>query len=231
MRAGAMLAVPALGALLGGCSTSFVRRNVQKRVQSRLASWLGPAEQYRVRIQETRDAVLVLGRAKRVEIEGTRIMARGQFLIDSLRLTLTDLRYEAGEADFLSVRRSDLEIEFTEAALNDYLAVHLARYKPEIRFGADAVRVRLTYPFLGTPTTLRATGRLVIREGRQLLFTADEAEVPFVLPGDAERQFVESRINPLLDLKGIDFPARLETVQVMDGRLRAHGTAALRREL
>ena len=42
---------------------------------------------------------------------------------------------------------------------------------------------------------------------------------------------MEDRVNPLLDLGRIDFPARLESVQVEQGRIRAEGSAALRKEL
>jgi len=196
-----------------------------------LSSILGPAERYRVRIVDTRDAELVRGRARRVEIRGRRIYARNQFLIDTLTLSLDDLRYEGGDPDFISVRRSDLQVEFTDEALNDYLRAYHARYDPTVRFDTDQVEVSLTYPFLGVPTPIRATGRFVIREGRQLLFDAEKADVSFInQPGFGER-FVEDRVNPLVDLGRIDFPARLDNVQILPGRLRASGTAAITRQL
>jgi hypothetical protein len=229
--AGTIAAALAAAALTGGCSTTIVRRSVERRIERRLGFWIGPAEKYRVRILHTRDPEVVVGRARRVEITGRRIMARGQFLVDSLRLTMDDLRYEGGDPDFISIRRSDLEIEFTEEALNDYLKAYHGRNQPEVRLTPDQIAVRLTYRFLGAPTLLKATGRLVIREGRQLLFDADAAEVPFIQEPPEAMEYVEQRVNPLLDLGRIDFPARLETVQILAGRVRAHGTAAIRTEL
>ena len=221
----------ALLLVLPGCRTTFIRRGVERRVEKRLADLLGPAERYRVRIRDTRDPELALGRARRVEIAGQRILAKGQFLIDSLQLTLIDLRYEGGEPWFLSVRRSDLDVEFTDTALNSYLKAYHARYEPDFRFEAGVVHARMTYKFLGNPTPIRAAGRLVVREGRQLLFDADTADVSFVDdPAFAER-FVEDRVNPILDLSRIEFPARLESVEVLQGRIRAHGSAALPREV
>lgn len=216
---------------LAGCSTTVVRRSVEKRVERKLATVLGPAERYQVRILETRDAELVRGRARRVEIHGRRIYARSQFLIDMLSLSLDDLRYEGGDPDFISVRRSDLQVEFTDEALNNYLRAYHARYDPTVRFKADQVEVDVTYPFLGVPTEIHAVGRLVVREGRQLLFDAEKADISFLnQPGFGER-FVEDRVNPLFDLSRIDFPARLESVQLLPGRLRAYGTAAITRQL
>lgn len=220
-----------LGGLLAGCSTTVVRRGVERRVERRLATILGPAERYRVRILDTTDAELVKGRARRVEVRGRRVYARSEMLIDSLLLTLDDLRYEGGDPDLVSVRRSDLQVEFTDEALNSYLRAYHARYDPVVRFRADQVEVTVTYPFLGTPTVIHATGRFVIREGRQLLFDAEKADVSFInQPGFGEK-FVEDRINPLFDLSRIDFPARLESVEMLPGRLRAYGTAAITKQI
>jgi hypothetical protein len=221
----------ALVAVVGGCSTTIVRSGVERRVEKRLATILGPAERYRVRILDTRDAELVRGRARRVEVRGRRIFLRSQFLIDTLSLTLDDLRYEGGDPDLVSVRRSDLQVEFTDEALNSYLHAYQARYDPKVRFDTDLVEVTVTYPFLGKPTPIHATGRFLIREGRQLLFKAEKADVAFInQPGFGER-FVEDRVNPIVDLGRIDFPARLESIQLLPGRLRAYGTAAITRQI
>lgn len=231
-RAPLAVAFAAVGSVaLAGCSTTVVRRSVERRVERRLAGVLGPAERYRVRILDTRDPELVKGRARRVEIRGRRIFAQNVLLIDTLTLTLDDLRYEGGDPEFVSVRRSDLQVEFTDESLNSYLRGRHARYDPKVRFGEDQINVSVTYPFLGAPTVINATGRLVIREGRQLLFDAEKADVSFInQPGFGER-FVEDRVNPLVDLGRIDFPARLESVQLLPGRMRAYGTAAITRQL
>lgn len=231
LRRCARLALVLAATGLAGCSSGAIRRRVERRIERRLADVLGPAEKYRVRIRETSDGALVQGRARRVEVEGYGILARNQLLVDSLQLTLEDLRYEDGEEDTLSVRRSELRLELSEAAVNEYLQTFQARYQPEVRFEPEKMRVRLTYPFLGVPTQIRASGRLVVEEGRRLVFDADSADVSFInQPGFGER-FVEDRVNPLLDLDRIDFPARLESVQIQQGRLKAIGTASLRREL
>lgn len=226
-----LVALAAAVAALSGCSTTVVRKGVERRVEKRLTDLLGPAQSYRVRILDTRDAELVLGRARRVEISGKDIHAKGQFVLDSLKLTLVDLRYEGAEPYFVSVQRSDLEIQFSEQALNEYLQVHEARFKPHVEFLQDQVRVQMVYNFLGKPTPIKALGHFVIQEGRRLLFRADSADVAFLnTPGFGER-FVEDRINPLLDLSRIEFPARLESIQVLRGRIIAQGSAAIPREV
>jgi hypothetical protein len=204
---------------------------VERRLERRLNGLLGPAESYRVRILDTRDAELVLGRAHRVEVQGTRIHLRRQLMLERLGITFFDLTYEGGDPDILAVRRSDLEVEFTDAALNDYLKENTPRFEPEVRFTPDVVTAKIVYPFLGIPTPISATGAFEIREGRLLYFRADKADVTFLnTPGFGER-FIEDRINPLLDLSRIDFPARLESIQVFQGRIRARGSAAIRQEV
>jgi hypothetical protein len=229
-RTGAILGV--LGcAILAGCSTTVVRKGVERRVERRLHSVLGPAERYRVRIKDTRDSELVLGKARRVEVEGDRIRAKGQFLVESLRLTLTNLRYEGGEPYFVSVERSDLQVEFTDQTLNEYLSAYHPRNEPHVTFHPDVVTVRMVYGFLGKRTPITATGRLVVEDGLRLVFDAEKVDTSLInTPGFGEK-FVEERVNPLLDLSRIEFPARLESIQVLEGRIRAHGSATLPREV
>lgn len=229
---GAALMLALAGAFLsGGCTTGVVRRKVERRVERRLPGLLGPADRYQVRILDTRDAELVKGRARRVELEGDRIRARGQMLVDSLRLTLLDLRYTGGERYPVSIGRSDLQVEFTDDALNEYLAAYQARYQPSVRFEPDRVHVRMVYGFLGTPTPISAVGRFQVEDGVRLVFDAEKVDLSLInQPGFGER-FVEERVNPLLDMTEIDFPARLESVTVLDGRIRACGSATIPRDI
>ncbi|MFN3653556.1 MAG: DUF2993 domain-containing protein [Armatimonadota bacterium] len=222
-----LLALAASALVLGGCTTSVVQRGVERRVEKRLTSVLGPADRYRCRILRTRSAELARGRVNRAEIEGTRVLARGQMLLERVRVTLDDLRYE-DDPELLTIRRGDLEVEFTDDALNDYLRKLHPRQEPEFRFEAGRVHAAITYPFLGEPTRIRASGRLVMQEGRLLIFEADRVDVSFLRQEGFGERFVEDRVNPLLDLQQLDFPARLESVLVQEGRVRASGSASIR---
>ncbi len=213
-----------------GCSTAVVRRSVERRVVARLPEILGPAEHYRVEIRGSRDPELVRGRVKHLEIEGIGIRAREQFDLRRLTLSIDGLRYEGVEPYVVSIEQSRLVIEFTDQALNDYLQARRARYEPRVRFGHDRVEVALTYPFLGKPTPLTAAGHFRIEDGKRLVFVATEAQVPF-LPNQPEFQhkFVEERVNPLLDLGRIEFPARLDSIRLSPGLLTAQGSAVVPR--
>lgn len=226
-----LLGVALLGLVLAGCSTSVVRRGVERRIAKRLHAEIGPAEKYRVRIRDTRDPELVLGRARRVEVEGHRILARGRFLVDRVGVVLEDLRYEGGDTDFLSIGHSELELEFGEEALNQYLQAYHARYQPEIHLLPDRVSVKMVYKLLGAPTPLSASGRLVVEEGSRLVFAADSAEVPFITDPAFARRFIQDRVNPVLDLGNIDFPARIESLVISQGKVAARGSASIRTKI
>ena len=219
------------GVALSGCSTTVLRKSVERRIAARLNSEIGPAERYNVRIRDTRDPDLVREGARRVEVEGSRILAQGRFLVDRVRVTLDDLRYEGGDTDFLSIGHSELELEFGEAALNQYLQTYHSRYDPEIHLLQDRVSVRMVYKLLGTPTPLRATGRVVVKDGQKLLFEAESAEVPFIRDEEFARRFVQDRLNPILDLGNIDFPAQIESLVVSPGKIAARGSAKIRTKI
>jgi hypothetical protein len=222
----ALLVLVCAGAqTLAGCTTTVVRSSVERRVERRLSSLVGPAAWYRVRILGTRDPDVVQGRARRVEIEGRRIRALEQVTLENLKLSLFDVQYDPEELYRFTVRRSDLEIEVTDRALTQFLQKRLPRYRPYVEFEPDQVLVSMQYRLFGTPSTLKARGRLVVEEGRRLLFEAENH--PDDAAATAVEQVLGEKLNPLLDLTGLDIPCRLEYVQVMDGRLRAHGTAAL----
>jgi hypothetical protein len=217
--------------LLSGCSTTIIRRKVEKKAERRLPSVLGPAERYKVRILETQDAELVRGRARRIEIEGKKIHGRGQMLVDSMHLTVRDLRYTGKKPYVVSVGRTELRIEFTDMALNDYLTRYQARYAPSVRFETERVHVRMLYGFLGKPAPISGFGRFEIENGTRLMFKAEKVDLSLInQPGFGEK-FVEDRVNPLLDMKEIDFPARIESVTILPGRIRVHGSATIPADL
>lgn len=214
-----------------GCSTTVVRRSVERRAEKMLPGILGPAEDYDVRMVGTRDSELVRGKARRVEVEGRRIHARGQMLVDSMRLVAENIQYTGREPYQVAVQHSDLQVEFTDDALNEYLKAFQPQYQPEIRFDPDRVHVKLVYPVLGAPTPMSGSGRLVVEDGTRLVFKAESVDLSILNRPGYNEKFVEERVNPLLDMRDIDFPARLESVAVLDGRIRAHGSASLPRDV
>lgn len=231
MRRRALLLIAGVG-LCCGCSTTVVRRNVERRAEKMLPRILGPADRYDVRMVGTRDSELVRGRARKVEVEGQRIRARGQMLVDSMRLVAENVRYTGKEPYRVAIGRSDLQVEFTDAAVNEYLEEFQPQYRFAVRFERDRVHVKLVYPLLGAPTPISGYGKLVVEDGTRLIFRAERVDLALLAGSDGKEpgfneKLIEEKVNPLLDMTEIDFPARLEAVTVLDGRIRARGSASL----
>ncbi len=229
MALAAVAAAATMGcaALCAGCRTSLLQREAERKLESRLGDLLGPADHYRVRIRRTPNGDLVRGRVRRLEANGTGVFARRQIHLESLALVLDEVRYDGTRPFLVSIGRSELSVTFTERAFNDYLQLRHARYDPVVGFEDGTVRVRITYPFLGKPTVIRAVGRLVVQDQQRLVFDADSVDTSFLNAPRFGEKFVEDRVNPLLDLARIGFPARLEGVDVLRGRVRARGVAVI----
>src|ERR1051326_6102659 len=118
--------------LTTGCSTGFIRGHAERRIQHRLVDLIGPAEEYKVRVRHTKDAEIVVGRIRRIEIDGRHIKAGGQLELESLHVVLQNLKYHAPPAERLTVDESQLESDITEAALNDYLRRQNPDLQPEV---------------------------------------------------------------------------------------------------
>src|SRR3954453_14999288 len=81
--------------LLAGCSTRFVRGRAERRIAHKLDDLIGPAERYQVRVRGTKDAEIVAGRLRRIDVDGWNVHAGNQIDLESFHLELHELRYHA----------------------------------------------------------------------------------------------------------------------------------------
>jgi hypothetical protein len=214
--------------LASGCSSSrLIRGNVEKRIAKRLRSLIGPADHYRVRILETRDAELVVGSIRRLEIEATNVIAGGQLRLDLLQLSAEGLRFRGGPDDLAAVRKSRVAVRISEASLNQYLERAQARHRARVLLRDGFVTLFGTLRVLAAEVPIEARGRLEIEAGERLLFRADQVVAPDLrLPGSGA-SLVERRLNPLVDLRRIDWPIRLVAVHVVSGSATLEGALTL----
>src|SRR5579862_6957975 len=115
-----------LAAAVSGCSTHVLQRPVERRLQRRLVTLIGPAQHYSVRISRTDDDDLVLGRIGHLEVVGEGVRIGGRLPVERLEMRLDRVRYSGAPVELVSIGRGELVTEFAEAALNQYLA----RYHP-----------------------------------------------------------------------------------------------------
>ncbi len=80
---------------------------------------------------------------------------------------------------------------------------------------------------LGVPTPIETTGRLQIANRTELIYRANEVLMAIdPIPGIGP-EYVEKRLNPLLDVAHLELPLRLDSIEVQPGRLIVRGTAYL----
>jgi LmeA-like phospholipid-binding len=210
-----------------GCATRFIRGRVEKRIAARLRTLIGPADDYRVRIYDTKDPELVVGSIRRLEIEGTNIWAGNLIRLDLLRVTARGIRFRGGPGELAGVRESHVELEISEDALNTYLQRAHRREEARVRLNDGTVTLVGTLRVLGVRAPIETTGRLAITEGRQIVYRADQVSAPTLrLPGTGA-DFVERQVNPLVDMARLNWPVQLETIRVSGGKVILEGALAL----
>jgi len=213
--------------LLGGCSTRFIRGRAERRIVHRLEDLIGPAERYKVRIRGTTDAALVAGRIRWIDVDGSNVRAGHQIELESLHLELHNLHYHPAPEESVSVGESRLVIQLTQQALNDYLRRQHPDSPPEITLSGGRVTLQGSMSLLGVPTPLVTTGRLEIVGHTRLIYRAETVELSAdPIPGVGPA-YVESHLNPLLNVSHLNLPLRLDEVEVRPGRLVVRGSVYL----
>jgi hypothetical protein len=210
-----------------GCSSRLLQGSVERRLRNRLATLIGPAQRYTVSISGTDDADLVLGRIRRLEVAGQNVRIGGKFLLQRFELRLEHLRYGGARTDLISVRESDLLVEFTEASLNEYLTAHHSRSGVQARFESESVTLSSSIRFFGVPTPIQAMGRLEIEGAKRIVLRAERVEAPNARLAGPSKLLVERQLNPLVDMQELGVPVRLTDLQVLDGRIIIRGAADL----
>jgi hypothetical protein len=216
-------------ASLTGCTTHYFRGRLEKRIAARLRTLIGPANHYSVRIEETRDAELVLGNFRRVTVEGQDVLVGGVIRLERLRMEAHGLRFRGGPDRLERVDWSHLMVELSEAALNDYLA-RVRKEEAHVTLAEGEVTLRGVLRLLGTPVDIETRGTVVIAEGRTVLFRAREVRAPAVQLSDGGVAFVERQVNPLVDVSRVEWPVRLDAIQVHVGKIILEGSLDLPRE-
>src|SRR2546422_555014 len=157
----------------------------------------------------------------------TAVRAGEQLELESLHLELNDLRYHAPPNEALTVGESLLVIHLTEAALNDYLRRQHPKSPTEVVFHDGTVTLKGTMRLLGVPTPVETSGRLEIADGTRVEYRADTVRFSADSAPGTGAEYIEKRLNPLLDVTRLNLPIRLNGIEVQPGRLVVRGTASL----
>lgn len=224
------LGITAVALLLPlGCSTHLLRGQIEKRIATRLRSLIGPANHYSVRIYDTRDAELVVGSIRRLTVEGSNVLVGGVIRLDRLRLEASGIRFRGGPDDLARVKESFLAVEISQAALNDYLEKERPEDEAHATLHDGAVKLSGVLRLLGARVPVEATGIVEVVDERQVVFRARSVHAPELRLPEAGAALVERQVNPLVDVALLDWPVRLSSIRVEEGKVTLEGALDLHR--
>ena len=218
----------AVGLLAGsGCGGLDPYKIAERSVRRYLADYLGPARNYRVRI-DRQDTRLTGGYLSRLDISAEGLRTKGGFEIESAEAELHGVRFDRKTRSLQSVESSAFTATVTHAGANAYLAAHdrgINGLSVEFEEGEIIVHAAPKVLGIAIPVTLRGRGA---PDGEsKIRFLTDGLAVSRLnLPEPAVR-FVERRINPVFDLDELQLPVKLRKVESRKGTLILSGEVKL----
>jgi len=219
-----ILCVMMLAALpwLFGCALS-PESLAEREIEKRAPEIIGPADRYHADVRN-----LTSTSAERVTLNGTRVRPAPGLVVEKLTLTLYEVEYQRQPFLIRDIARTDFSARLTDRAVNDYLNSQRTE-------SSDLREVRMTF----APGEARAAGTLIVA-GQPVTFTTAGALQPtdgtvhyqprglslgsVPVPEALLRQFAAA-LNPLIDLRGLEFSPRIQTIVLTQGEVTLSGDA------
>lgn len=209
--------------LATGCS---VDGRVEDEIEAALPAVLGPADDYRVTVDNVR---LGAGTADRIQIEGRRVARENAPVIERLSVDLRGVRYDRGTKRLTGAESARATLRLVPADLAAYLDRQrgMSRARLTLR-PPDGVTLRTQGEFEGfrLPVDAEVRGRLVARDGTVSLDVERVSAAGFGLGGALARR-LDERINPVLDLTDEDLALRVTAVRIQPDTLVLDATGDL----
>lgn len=211
--------------LLAGCG-GVTEQLAEREVVNYAPQVIGPAESYRADVRGIAPRTV-----QEVRLVGIAARPDPNLVIDPLILTLRGIQYQRRPFQVTEVAGATFTGRISEAGANEFLRrtgrTTSGKVKNiRVEFQADLVKVTGVYvgPLavdipLSTTGRLRATGMHVNFEPVTL--------VGMGLP-DFVKGLVAERVNPLVDLSGLRFDPRIDSIVVAPGSITIGGSARLR---
>lgn len=225
LRKSAMgLALTSAAVLAAGCAGHFVANAIEKGISDRLPELIGPAKSYTVDVQgSTRQ--MMRGRMDQIVIRGKGVRMMPDLILDDLEVWLNDVVADPNTSTLKSVGDVQFDAVITQDALNGYL-MHTRPESIRVTCLDQRMIVDAHPKLLRISTNVKLTGRL-IPKGQRLNFIIDKLEVAGIGTPSIAADYVEGRINPVLDLGKMSLSPELKSVTVVPGAVRFSGTARI----
>jgi len=221
-RVGFLAAAAAVAAILSsGCANSLVSGTIERRMKEKLPELLGPADSYELEVSGG-TVPMTRGRIDELVIRGRGVQVMPDFQVDELIVRITDL-VAASDGAIKSVGGVTFEALATQARLNDYL-VRSKQKEMTIELLEDRLLVNARPRLLGIPASVRVTGPL-LPDGAKLNLKIESLEVIGVGVPSIAADFVEWKVNPVVDMATTGFAPHLRAVEISPQGIRIRGAA------
>lgn len=206
-----------------GCGGNPVRGRVERAVEEKLPEVIGPAGAYTVAAHGSTMRILK-GRLDRLDIAGDDVLLSTGIRITRLEVSIDDLEFDTAAGAIKRAGQTRYTAVLSEPEVNRWAA---ARYPdiPELKviLREHSARVSARPGMSKARVTVQAEARPVIRDQRTLgLDLSDVRAVGVSAPGFA-REYLESRLPAIFDVRDLGFDARVSAVKIAPGQLTLQG--------
>ena len=211
--------------MLAGCKGA-VENEAGKRLNALLPEYLGPAQKYTTTVDADSAGAIMRGRFRKVHIEGIGVQVNPKMTIDRLQLDFAEVEVDTKAKKLRSIGGATFACSLSGENLNRYVQAQ----RPDVNgLKASLTRTGILInaapqdPFKLVAVPIAVEGKLIPHGGAKMDFKPNMAKVSILsIPGFA-LDFIQARLNPLVELSGMAIPVKVESADVRDGYLTITG--------
>lgn len=215
-----------LAFLMTASVDSFVEGGIEKLLEEKLPSVIGPAKSYRLKFVDTSLLDLAGGKITKLTLEARGYSFPDAPLIDYFLVEMSGMRFDLSA--IREVQRTTFRMMVGEDALNDYLKKkNVIDPVPVLSIRQGELGVSMRKEFLGIKIGAVLRGTIEVVEDHDVLFRPSGLEIAGIGIPKPIAQMLVDRVNPLVDLKKMNLPVKSITIEEADHRLIIKGEAIL----
>lgn len=219
--------VVAVLSFLAGCGEN-AQDYAAREIERRAPQIIGPADSYQATVQGVNDT-----QAQQVVLVGRNVRPQPNLTIETLTLTLRDVRYQQNPFRVQSVGSSLFSARITDQAVNTYLRAvgRTGRAGSAVRdiqvsFTPSGVNATANYYAGAVVTPVTTFGTLEPVAGRVNYLPQRLTVAGGALPTDILQQ-IATQVNPVIDFTGLRFTPNIQRTTITQGAVIIDGTASL----
>jgi hypothetical protein len=224
---------------IAGCARP-INREAERRIRRALPDLIGPARQYRVRVEN--DPIRTLrGRLSNVTVHGDDVEMPNGLLLDHLYLEIKGIEVDTGKSRVKKIGETRFVATVGAANLDEFLAgasppgesirkVRVTLGDNQVTLAGEREALKLNVPFTGgqairVKVPFQIIGPLRVAGPRRMEIDPTRITVIGIPISGFPLSFIKDRFENAIDLNALPFPVELGAVQTASGRLILSGTA------